>query len=82
LPDIDECADPSTNSCERICINIPGSYNCSCPDGYTDDGKNDGRGCIAPYSEFPWIKFSLGKYILENFHNKRYPFYMMLFDWT
>ncbi|KAH0721616.1 hypothetical protein KY285_005427 [Solanum tuberosum] len=58
--DIDECADPSTNSCERICINIPGSYNCSCPDGYTDDGKNDGRGCIAPYSEFPWIKFSLG----------------------
>ncbi|XP_049400256.1 putative wall-associated receptor kinase-like 16 [Solanum stenotomum] len=58
--DIDECADPSTNSCERICINIPGSYNCSCPDGYTDDGKKDGRGCIAPSSEFPWIKFSLG----------------------
>ncbi|KAK4724707.1 hypothetical protein R3W88_027486 [Solanum pinnatisectum] len=58
--DIDECADPSTNSCERICINIPGSYNCSCPDGYTNDGKKDGRGCIAPYSEFPWIKFSLG----------------------
>ncbi|KAG5582307.1 hypothetical protein H5410_052934, partial [Solanum commersonii] len=58
--DIDECADPSTNSCERICINIPGSYNCSCPDGYTDDGKNDGRGCIPPYSVFPWIKFSLG----------------------
>uniref|UniRef100_M1BNK4 ATP binding protein n=1 Tax=Solanum tuberosum TaxID=4113 RepID=M1BNK4_SOLTU len=57
--DIDECADPNTNSCESICINIPGSYNCSCPDGYTDDGKKDGRGCIAPYCEFPWINFSL-----------------------
>ncbi|XP_060178224.1 wall-associated receptor kinase 2-like [Lycium barbarum] len=58
--DIDECADPSTNSCEMTCTNIPGSYNCSCPNGYTGDGKKDGRGCIASYSEFPWIKFSIG----------------------
>ncbi|OIT32886.1 PREDICTED: wall-associated receptor kinase 2-like [Nicotiana attenuata] len=60
--DIDECADPNANSCENICINIPGSYNCSCPEGYTGDGKKNGRGCIAPSSnsEFPWIKFSVG----------------------
>ncbi|KAJ8570895.1 hypothetical protein K7X08_037867 [Anisodus acutangulus] len=58
--DVDECADPSTNSCEMNCTNTPGSYNCSCPNGYTDDGKKDGHGCIAPYSEFPWIKFTIG----------------------
>ncbi|XP_016451332.1 wall-associated receptor kinase 2-like [Nicotiana tabacum] len=60
--DIDECADPNANSCETICINTPGSYNCSCPEGYTGDGKKNGRGCIAPSSnsEFPWIKFSVG----------------------
>ncbi|XP_060176398.1 putative wall-associated receptor kinase-like 16 [Lycium barbarum] len=58
--DIDECADPSTNSCEKNCTNTPGSYICSCPNGYTGDGKKDGHGCIAPSSEFPWIKFSIG----------------------
>ncbi|XP_055807604.1 wall-associated receptor kinase 2-like [Solanum dulcamara] len=60
--DIDECADHPNNSlCEKICINTPGSYNCSCPHGYTGDGKKDGRGCIAPYpDQFPWIKFSAG----------------------
>ncbi|MCD9641630.1 hypothetical protein HAX54_027945 [Datura stramonium] len=41
---------------------MPGSYNCSCPEGYTGDGKKNSRGCIAPNSnsEFPWIKFSVG----------------------
>ncbi|KAK4342719.1 hypothetical protein RND71_038535 [Anisodus tanguticus] len=60
--DIDECADPNGNSCEQICINTPGSYNCSCPEGFTGDGRKNGRGCIAPSSnsEFPWIKFSVG----------------------
>ncbi|KAH0752277.1 hypothetical protein KY285_005425 [Solanum tuberosum] len=60
--DIDECADPSTNSCEKNCTNTLGSFYCSCPDGYTDDGKKDGRGCIPPDydQEFPWIKFSVG----------------------
>ncbi|KAK4359590.1 hypothetical protein RND71_021819 [Anisodus tanguticus] len=60
--DINECADTNTNSCEHSCINTPGSYNCSCPEVYTGDGKKNGRGCIAPNSnsEFPWIKFSVG----------------------
>ncbi|OIT28237.1 PREDICTED: wall-associated receptor kinase 2-like [Nicotiana attenuata] len=58
--DIDECAYPNTNSCEKICINTQGSYNCSCPEGHTGNGKKNGSGCIALNSEFPWIKFSIG----------------------
>ncbi|XP_027070452.1 wall-associated receptor kinase 2-like [Coffea arabica] len=58
--DINECADPNNNPCERICINTPGAYNCSCPGGYYGDGKKDGRGCIANNKELPVIKLSLG----------------------
>nr|GMD43343.1 wall-associated receptor kinase 2-like [Ipomoea batatas] len=60
--DIDECADPNKNDCEKICTNTAGSHKCSCPDGYSGDGKKNGSGCIAPNnnSEFPWIKFSVG----------------------
>ncbi|KAL2500228.1 Wall-associated receptor kinase 2 [Forsythia ovata] len=58
--DIDECADSNSNNCEKICINTPGSFNCSCPHGYYGDGKNIGRGCIANTSQFPVIKVSLG----------------------
>nr|XP_017224752.1 PREDICTED: wall-associated receptor kinase 2-like [Daucus carota subsp. sativus] len=58
--DIDECADPTKNSCEKICINTPGSYNCSCPHGYYGNGEENSQGCIAKSSRFPVIKFSLG----------------------
>ncbi|XP_031102467.1 wall-associated receptor kinase 2-like [Ipomoea triloba] len=60
--DIDECADPNKNDCEKVCTNTAGSHRCSCPDGYSGDGKKNGSGCIAPNnnSEFPWIKFSVG----------------------
>ncbi|WMV51857.1 hypothetical protein MTR67_045242 [Solanum verrucosum] len=60
--DVDECSDPSANTCEKNCTNTPGSFYCSCPDGYTDDGKKDGRSCIPPYSDHQslWTKFSLG----------------------
>ncbi|KAM3340479.1 hypothetical protein P3S68_030350 [Capsicum galapagoense] len=57
--DIDECVDPSINLCEKMCINIPRSYDCCCPEGYTGDGKKNGCGCIAPSSKFPLIKFTL-----------------------
>lgn len=39
--DIDECL--AETECQEICINIPGSYNCSCREGY---GLNsDGYSC-------------------------------------
>ncbi|XP_047953134.1 wall-associated receptor kinase-like 8 [Salvia hispanica] len=46
--DIDECADSTTNACvsNSMCINVVGSYHCSCPKGYVGDGKKDGTRCI------------------------------------
>ncbi|MCD7472480.1 hypothetical protein HAX54_013727 [Datura stramonium] len=58
--DIDECADPNSNPCEKRCINTPGSFNCTCPHGYYGDGLKYGRGCTAENSQFPVIKVSLG----------------------
>ncbi|KAG5584710.1 hypothetical protein H5410_045144 [Solanum commersonii] len=58
--DIDECANPKANICEKICTNIPGSFNCTCPHGYYGDGLKNGRGCTAKNSQFPVIKVSLG----------------------
>ncbi|KAL3737272.1 hypothetical protein ACJRO7_026097 [Eucalyptus globulus] len=47
--DINECADPEKNPCDRICHNTEGSYTCSCPKSYGGDGKKggDGSGCTA-----------------------------------
>ena len=37
--DIDECGDSSNNcSPNAICTNTPGSFNCSCNQGYRGDG--------------------------------------------
>ncbi|KAL6574542.1 hypothetical protein OROMI_011827 [Orobanche minor] len=57
---IDECAESNQNDCEKLCINTPGSYNCSCPDGQSGDGRKHGRGCNAINSRFPVIKVALG----------------------
>ena len=39
--DIDECAMESDNCAENaICMNIPGSFNCTCNEGYTGDGTS------------------------------------------
>ncbi|XP_019187487.1 PREDICTED: wall-associated receptor kinase 2-like [Ipomoea nil] len=57
--DVDECKDPEKNTCELGCINIPGSFNCSCLDGYY---SGDGQRCLLmnKKSDFPWLKFFLG----------------------
>ncbi|KAF2296652.1 hypothetical protein GH714_000878 [Hevea brasiliensis] len=46
--DIDECKNSTLNNCDKICIKTPGSFHCSCPEGYHGDGiKNGtGSGCI------------------------------------
>ncbi|XP_069755212.1 fibrillin-1-like [Narcine bancroftii] len=37
--DVDECQE-STDTCEQICINVFGGYNCSCNEGYTINTTN------------------------------------------
>ena len=39
--DVDECASGTHNCSDTaMCLNSPGSYNCSCLDGYDGDGFN------------------------------------------
>nr|GLL40452.1 putative wall-associated receptor kinase-like 16 [Ipomoea trifida] len=47
--DIDECADDRQNDCSSknaTCLNTLGSYNCTCKEGYIDDGKGVALGMI------------------------------------
>lgn len=39
--DVNECASPDTNGCDRnaLCTNIEGSYICRCLKGYQGDGR-------------------------------------------
>eukprot|EP00105_Crassostrea_gigas_P016588 XP_011434026.1 PREDICTED: fibrillin-2-like isoform X1 [Crassostrea gigas] len=43
--DVNECLNSTTNKCSfpNNCVNTPGSYNCTCPIGYSLE--NDGRTC-------------------------------------
>ncbi len=40
--DIDECADPTLNTCSThaTCTNLPGTFDCTCIAGYEGDGFN------------------------------------------
>lgn len=56
--DIDECAWPQ-KPCTNICTNLPGSYRCSCPQGFRLDTY--GTVCLRklpPYSS-RWVKIPL-----------------------
>ncbi|KAF6174261.1 hypothetical protein GIB67_033793 [Kingdonia uniflora] len=58
--DIDECSAPK-NPCEKTCTNTPGSYYCSCPKGYDDEGEEieDGVAC-SPHAKSPVLQLALG----------------------
>nr|DAD42618.1 TPA_asm: hypothetical protein HUJ06_000848 [Nelumbo nucifera] len=62
--DVDECADPAKNECKAplaICTNMPGGYNCSCPDGMDGDGRKSGSGCTArPKKQSAVMQVALG----------------------
>ncbi|RZC85074.1 hypothetical protein C5167_047857 [Papaver somniferum] len=58
--DINECEDGKNNLCTNICTNTIGSYDCSCPDGISGDGRKDGSRCIVAKHEFPILGVTLG----------------------
>lgn len=41
--DDNECLSNSTNACQQVCINTPGSYACQCNDGF--ELNTNGRDC-------------------------------------
>ena len=45
--DFDECSHDDHNDCSRNarCFNTPGSFTCSCKNGYEDIGELSGRVC-------------------------------------
>ncbi|KAM9381860.1 pro-epidermal growth factor [Phaethornis superciliosus] len=60
--DIDECLEGGLGTCGQTCINIPGSYICSCLPGYTLD--IDKRSCYVN-DPAPFLLFSHGNAIFR-----------------
>ncbi|XP_069638951.1 pro-epidermal growth factor isoform X5 [Haliaeetus albicilla] len=60
--DIDECLEGGLGTCGQTCINVPGSYICSCQPGYTLD--IDKRSCYVN-DPAPFLLFSHGNAIFR-----------------
>ncbi|XP_052630557.1 pro-epidermal growth factor isoform X4 [Harpia harpyja] len=60
--DIDECLEGGLGTCGQTCINVPGSYICSCRPGYTLD--IDKRSCYVN-DPAPFLLFSHGNAIFR-----------------
>ncbi|KAM9193035.1 pro-epidermal growth factor isoform 1-T1 [Mergus octosetaceus] len=60
--DIDECLEGGLGTCGQTCINVPGSYICSCLPGFTLD--IDKRSCYAN-DPVPFLLFSHGSAIFR-----------------
>ncbi|XP_022765897.1 putative wall-associated receptor kinase-like 16 [Durio zibethinus] len=60
--DINEC--DTLKPCNGTCNNVPGSYSCSCPEGFEGDGWKNGTGCspkVIPHRQsFPFLVVALG----------------------
>ncbi|XP_046546610.1 protein disulfide isomerase Creld2-like isoform X2 [Haliotis rubra] len=48
--DVDECLDPDLNTCLQNCTNTDGGFNCTCFEGYEEEGNNctDVDECLDP----------------------------------
>ncbi|XP_062157846.1 putative wall-associated receptor kinase-like 16 isoform X2 [Alnus glutinosa] len=55
--DIDECGTPNRCDSTQKCNNFLGSYNCSCLQGYEDDGRGS---CHAKVNQSKVIRIALG----------------------
>ena len=53
--DIDECSENS-HDCEQVCVNTPGSFTCSCGEGY--EALYDGRSCVGRYTNISCVVFT------------------------
>ncbi|PWA78587.1 serine/threonine-protein kinase, active site protein [Artemisia annua] len=53
---INECARPG-HGCLHDCVDIPGNYTCSCPKGFSGDGRENGTRCTS--NESLIIKISI-----------------------
>ncbi|KAK8276743.1 hypothetical protein V6Z11_D10G221200 [Gossypium hirsutum] len=63
--DIDECETQKPCYEFGTCHNTPGSYNCSCPEGFVGDGWKNGTGCrrifkLQDRESFPILVVTLG----------------------
>ncbi|MFQ6657886.1 hypothetical protein Gotur_027373 [Gossypium turneri] len=63
--DIDECETQKPCYEFGTCHNTPGSYNCSCPEGFEGDGRKNGTGCRPIFKpqdreSFPILVVTLG----------------------
>jgi len=60
ISDIDECKNPeSCNNETQICNNFLGGFNCSCLQGYEDDGR--GTSCRAKVNQSKVFTIALGE---------------------
>ncbi|KAB2083186.1 hypothetical protein ES319_A05G248500v1 [Gossypium barbadense] len=61
--DINEC--DKLKPCSGTCHNTPGSYYCSCPEGFEGDGWKNGTGCrpkvVTQSQSFPVLVVALAK---------------------
>ncbi|PPR94649.1 hypothetical protein GOBAR_AA26024 [Gossypium barbadense] len=84
--DIDECETQKPCYEFGTCHNTPGSYNCSCPEGFEGDGWKNGTGCHTIFKpqdreSFPTLVVTLGLYMPITFFIFLLLIFSVLVSW-